>query len=55
MLKAIAILACLLVILPCMVVILGLIYLLVCDTIERRQYWKERKINYNNRKENGDI
>lgn len=48
MLKAIAILVCLLVILPCMVVIFGLIYLLVCDTIERRQYWKERNNHYNN-------
>lgn len=55
MLKVIAILVCLLVILPCMVAVLGIIYLLVCDTIERRQYWKERNINYNNKKENGDI
>ena len=55
MLKAIAILVCLLVILPCMVAVLGIIYLLVCDTIERRQYWKERNNHYNNQKENGDI
>lgn len=55
MLKAIAILVCLLVILPCMVAVLGIIYLLVCDTIERRQYWKERNNYYNNHKENGDI
>ena len=51
--KIIALLLGVLVLTPCLVALVGIIYLLAADAIEQKHYWEDKRLNKDN--ENGNF
>lgn len=50
--KIIALLLVVLVLTPCLVALVGIIYLLAADAIEQKHYWEDKRLNKDNQNGN---